>query len=134
MVDDQRLLLGQSPADVAATPEIRNLIQTHSTLSHTISLAIQPSNQSTHPIIELIHHLNGVEEPRPVVFVRLPSRNAAFYVGESPTIAAVKKEIESKHKIPAHTQQLELDGVVLDGSQRASLRRMINLTIIGSID
>jgi len=96
-------------------------------LSDTISLA----NRS---IIELIHHLNGAEEPKPVVFVRLPSRNEALYVGESPTIAIVKKEIESKHKIPAHTQQLELDGVVLDGPQRAPLRRMINLIIIGSID
>ena len=86
------------------------------------------------PIIELMHHLNGIEEPKPVVFVRLPSRNDALYVGESPTIAAVKKKIESKHKIPAHTQQLELDGVVLDGPQRPTLRRMINLTIIGSID
>jgi len=46
MVDDQRLLLGQSPADVAATPEIRNLIETHSTLSDTISLAIQPIHQA----------------------------------------------------------------------------------------
>jgi len=46
MVDDQRRLLGQSPADVAATPEIRNLIETHGTLSDTISLANRPINQS----------------------------------------------------------------------------------------